>query len=156
MKIHQALRRARENAKLTQEAVGKLFGISRSSVAQWEAANGTAPELERLPTLARAYGCSIDQLLGIAELAATSKKATAAPPTPDLSPEALHMARAWMQLSPARRASYHEEIVWTSVFERKFPYYRIGRPTGESYDKLESSIEANWEKMMRQAMLPLE
>jgi phage repressor protein C with HTH and peptisase S24 domain len=65
VKTHEAIKVARTRARLSQEAVGQLFDppITRNAVAQWEAANGTSPDIDRLQVLARAFNCSIDDLL---------------------------------------------------------------------------------------------
>lgn len=65
VETYRALRLARTRARLSQEAVGQLFDppITRNAVAQWEAAGGTSPDIDRLQILARAYGCTIDDLL---------------------------------------------------------------------------------------------
>lgn len=55
------LTRWRELAKLTQEEVAKELGMERSGVAKWEA--GVAlPRADKLPILAKLYGCTIDEL----------------------------------------------------------------------------------------------
>lgn len=43
---------ARENARVSQEKIGSLFGISRSAVSQWET-NLTTPDLTRAAEVAR-------------------------------------------------------------------------------------------------------
>lgn len=68
MALWKNLKDAREKSGLTQEAVGRLFHppISRAAVAQWETADGTQPEMNRLAILARAYKTTVDELLGAA------------------------------------------------------------------------------------------
>jgi transcriptional regulator with XRE-family HTH domain len=73
-----------------------------------------------------------------------------------LTPEAVNVARIWMHLSPGRRAKFFEEMAWANFFESKFPPYRLGIANIASHDKFTKSVEADWEKMMRQAKLPLE
>lgn len=66
MALWRRLKAAREKVGLSKAAVGRLFDppISRSAVSQWEKENGSAPETNRLETLARAYKTTIDELLG--------------------------------------------------------------------------------------------
>lgn len=66
MALWKRLKAAREKSGLSQEAVGRLFDppISRAAVAQWEQEDGTQPEISKLAALARAYGTTIDLLLG--------------------------------------------------------------------------------------------
>jgi hypothetical protein len=78
------------------------------------------------------------------------------PAPADLSPEAIRVARIWMQLSPGRRAKFLEDISWAKFFEGKFPTYRLGVANMASYEKFERSVEADWEKLIRQSRLPLE
>lgn len=59
----KAMRILRMTAKLTQQDVARALGIRRSTVAMWE--RGTAmPRADKLPELAKLYGCSIDDLFG--------------------------------------------------------------------------------------------
>mgnify|MGYP004551790127 FL=1 len=51
----------RERAKLTQRELADVLGVERSTVAKWE--SGAAyPRASQLPALAKALGCSIDEL----------------------------------------------------------------------------------------------
>lgn len=53
--------RRREAAGLTQGRVADLLGMERSGVAKWE--TGVAlPRADKLPILAKLYGCTIDEL----------------------------------------------------------------------------------------------
>lgn len=46
----------------TQREVAKLLGVKESSVSKWE--RGVAkPRADKLSTLAKLYGCSIEELL---------------------------------------------------------------------------------------------
>jgi putative transcriptional regulator len=143
----------RLNNEMTQLQLGKLIGVGKAMVSAIETGR-FRPSLDVLAKIAKVFRCSVDELLYDASIVlAVREQPEVAQIYNSLSPEAIHLAQTWMQLSPARRAQIHEEVVWTAFFERKFPFYRIGRPTAESYDKLEHAIEANWEKMMRQAKL---
>lgn len=63
--MKNTLRSLREAAGLTQEGVARHFGITRSSVAQWERRKApTAPEMGRLSDLAKLYGCTPTDLIG--------------------------------------------------------------------------------------------
>lgn len=53
----------RKERGLTQEQLGKMCGVSSQAVGKWE--KGGAPDVELLPTLARALGVSIDALFGL-------------------------------------------------------------------------------------------
>ena len=46
----------------TQQKVAKILGVKASTVSKWE--NGlTMPRSDRLPAIARLYGCTIEELL---------------------------------------------------------------------------------------------
>ena len=53
----------RKRAGLRQCDVAEILGISQVSVWQWE--NGKAlPRADKLPAVAKLYGCTIDDLIG--------------------------------------------------------------------------------------------
>lgn len=143
------IKKRMEALKIKAPAVAKGAGTTRQSVYLWLRGDTKSLKGGTLLGLARTLRTNPDWL-------ATGKgdpeDERAAPP-PDLSPEALHLARKWMQLSPGRRAKFLEEISWATFFEGKFPPYRIGIANVASHDKFERSVEADWEKMMRQAKL---
>lgn len=57
------IRELRQARGLTQLQLGMAVGVSKPAVCRWE--NGVAmPRAELLPVLARALGCSIDELFG--------------------------------------------------------------------------------------------
>jgi phage repressor protein C with HTH and peptisase S24 domain len=62
MNIGQKIKTLRESKNLTLQDVGDLWGISRSSVAGWEAGS-SKPGIDKLPALARLLGVSVDELL---------------------------------------------------------------------------------------------
>lgn len=46
----------------TQREVARILGVSESAVNKWE--NGIAkPKADRLPAIAKLYGCTIEELL---------------------------------------------------------------------------------------------
>ena len=56
---------ARKKAKLLQKDVADMLGVHRSSIAKWE--TGVAmPRAGTLVKLAKLYGCTIDDLIGVA------------------------------------------------------------------------------------------
>ena len=50
-------------AGMLQQEVAEAVGVDRSAVAHWESGKAM-PRAEKLITLARLYGCSVEQLLG--------------------------------------------------------------------------------------------
>lgn len=57
-----SIQQARSEKGLTQEALSKMMGISRSAVAMWETGQ-TRPRAQLLPKLADILGCTVDELL---------------------------------------------------------------------------------------------
>lgn len=53
----EALRRKRN---LTQEQLGTLLSVNQTAVSKWE--NGQYPMANKLPEIAKALGCTIDEL----------------------------------------------------------------------------------------------
>lgn len=51
----------RESIGLTQEELGKILGVNRSTVAMWETGEAM-PRADKLPVLAKVLGCNIDKL----------------------------------------------------------------------------------------------
>lgn len=56
-----AIKVLREKAGLTQQQLGELLGVRQSTVAMWETA-GCHPRASKLPLLAKALQCNIDEL----------------------------------------------------------------------------------------------
>lgn len=63
MSINTLIKQGRERLQLTEEAFGKLVGVTRGSVQQWEKEGGTAPSRKHQPMVARALGLTIAQLM---------------------------------------------------------------------------------------------
>ena len=59
--MKDALKVLRDRAKLTQVEVAEALKVTQSTVAMWE--NGeNMPRASLLPTIAKLYGCTIDDL----------------------------------------------------------------------------------------------
>lgn len=50
----------------TQQEVARILGIKPSTVSKWENGKGK-PRADKLPALAKLYGCSIEELLSDVE-----------------------------------------------------------------------------------------
>lgn len=55
------IKQLRENANLTQQQLSDTLKIDRSTVAKWETGEAM-PRADKLPELAKIFGCSIDDL----------------------------------------------------------------------------------------------
>ena len=60
----------RLRAGLLQDDAAKVIGVDRSTVAAWELGR-TYPRADKLPDIAKLYGCTIDELMGSGENAST-------------------------------------------------------------------------------------
>lgn len=56
------IRSARQSARLTQAELATRLNLSRSAIAQWESASGSAPSTTNLASLALALECSFEWL----------------------------------------------------------------------------------------------
>ena len=65
--IGNNLKKYRKERNLTQEEVAKHLGISFQSISKWERSDGY-PDITMLPVLARYYGVTIDELMGMNEM----------------------------------------------------------------------------------------
>ena len=62
MKFRDNLLYQRQQRNMTQEQLAMLLGVSRQSVAKWEAGQST-PEVDKLMRMAELFGCSLDDLV---------------------------------------------------------------------------------------------
>ena len=62
MSISANIQTTRQAVKLTQEQLAEAVGVSRQTVAKWEAGE-TSPDLEHAAALADALGCTVDALV---------------------------------------------------------------------------------------------
>jgi transcriptional regulator with XRE-family HTH domain len=56
------IKELRTSQKFTQVMLAEQMGVSQSAVAMWET-GASLPSADKLPKLARALGCTIDELL---------------------------------------------------------------------------------------------
>ena len=64
MHFYQRLRDLREDADKSQEEIAKIIGTSQSYYAQYENGKRSIP-FDRVVTLARYYGVSLDYIAGL-------------------------------------------------------------------------------------------
>lgn len=57
------IREFREKSKLTQYELSVELGVERTTVTKWETGR-MLPRADKLPSLARLLGCTIDDLYG--------------------------------------------------------------------------------------------
>lgn len=56
------LKACRERASLTQQELADILKVDRSAISKWETGE-FLPRAEKLPAIAEALGCTIDELL---------------------------------------------------------------------------------------------
>lgn len=66
LNLNENIRNHRRKLDWTQEQLAERLGVSFQSVSRWE--NGTSmPDIELIVTMAQVFGCTVDELLGVAE-----------------------------------------------------------------------------------------
>ncbi len=66
--IGENIKKLRRERNLTQEEMAAHLGISFQSVSKWERGDGY-PDITMLPALSNYFGVSVDELLGVSEIA---------------------------------------------------------------------------------------
>lgn len=89
--IHKLIREGREALGLTHEEFGKLCGVSRGAVQQWEKEGGLAPNRSRQPKVAAVLSLTTEELM--------SGRGRIAP----YSPHAMRLAQLFDHLDPERQ-----------------------------------------------------
>lgn len=72
LKIGNKLKELRHSRSLTQEEVAAHLGISYQAISKWERSDGY-PDITMLPALASYFEVSVDDLLGVNEIAAKER-----------------------------------------------------------------------------------
>ena len=70
--IGEKLKKLRRSRDLTQEEVATHLGISYQAISKWERGDGY-PDITMLPALANYYGVSVDELMGMDEMASANQ-----------------------------------------------------------------------------------
>ena len=70
--VGENIKRMRRERNLTQEEMAAHLGISFQSISKWERGDGY-PDITMLPVLANYFGISVDELLGMNEIAKSDK-----------------------------------------------------------------------------------
>lgn len=70
--IGEKLKKLRRSRDLTQEEVATHLGISYQAISKWERGDGY-PDITMLPALANYFRVSVDELIGMDEIASASK-----------------------------------------------------------------------------------
>ena len=67
--IGRNLKNLRKARNLTQEELAEHLGISFQAISKWERGEGY-PDITMLPALARYFGVTVDELIGMNEIEA--------------------------------------------------------------------------------------
>lgn len=68
LRIGEKIKQLRRERGFTQEEMAAHLGISYQAISKWERGDG-CPDITMLPALARYFGVSLDELMGMEELA---------------------------------------------------------------------------------------
>ena len=112
-KLYERIRHARNLTGLTQGLLAAELGISRSAVAQWEMADGTAPSVEHLIALAKRSGLAFEYLAtgrGEATFGPPELVTEEEPSYYPLSDEQKQLLAGFEQLRPRQRSGLIELI----------------------------------------------
>ena len=71
--LHRQIQYLREQRGITQNQLAETIGISGQAVSKWETGQ-SCPDIHLLPSLARAFGVSIDTLFGMDWMSSESEK----------------------------------------------------------------------------------
>ena len=66
LNLGENIRRYRKRIDWTQEQLANRLGVSCQSVSRWECGDGY-PDMEHLPTMARLFSVTMDDLIGYGE-----------------------------------------------------------------------------------------
>ena len=58
------IKKMRERKGVTQIQLSELIGVPQSTIASWET-DRSSPRVDRLPIIAKALDCTVDELLGV-------------------------------------------------------------------------------------------
>ena len=64
MTLGEQIQTCRKKAGLSQETLAEQLGVSRQAVSKWEL-DSALPELDKVVAMARLFGVTTDQLLGM-------------------------------------------------------------------------------------------
>ena len=125
MKLNEKILYYRKRAGLSQEALAAKVGVSRQAVSKWELGD-TVPELEKLVALAKAFGVTTDELLGLEEPAQGAEQTA---PQPSRFPEDVD----WVVRRSAKFRRWYAPI-YVGVFMLAFGIWMCVGVFGTHYD----------------------
>lgn len=97
MKLNEQILHYRKKAGLSQEELAGKIGVSRQAVSKWEVGD-TVPELDKLVALAKTFGVTTDELLGLEEPVRKAEQQTA-PQLPPISDDLNYVLRNYGRFS---------------------------------------------------------
>lgn len=125
MKLNEKILYYRKRAGLSQEALAAKVGVSRQAVSKWELGD-TVPELEKLVALAKIFGVTTDELLGMKEPMRETQKPV---PQPSRLPEDVD----WVVRRSAKFRRWYAPI-YVGVFMLAFGIWMCVGVFGTHYD----------------------
>lgn len=149
MTFGKRLAKAREHAGLTQKQLADAAGISQQAVNKLELRDGVGSRFT--PQLAAACGVSPDWLAtGKGSMEAREE---AAPYATKITNEAAEMARAYMKLSPALKASIRTMVFSMASAQTVARWLVIEAPKADGYSAWEKAIQSAYDAEVKQMKL---
>lgn len=129
----------------SQEKFANDFGIGTQG-AVWQYLAGKIPlNMDALLKFCRGLKARAEEISPTLakRLHEYQRDTTGAGPTEasTLSGPAIDVALAWMRLTPARQHAIREWVFLESVLAEHYPWLLPGRPSGQSYNDYEKSVE---------------
>ena len=109
LKIHEQIVSLRKQKGITQGELADVLGVSNQAVSKWESAQ-SCPDIQLLPELAKYFGVSIDQLMGVESLKNAPKAETVADNQQNINDTLFNAAIEYLG---------NHLLITTSVLQRK-------------------------------------
>jgi transcriptional regulator with XRE-family HTH domain len=142
------LRQLVKREGLSLEKFGDLAGVSATSAHKW--LNGGDVKEANVKKLAAHFGVT-PAWIRYGQQAAIEAHEAVDKYSPGLPATAIEVATRWMTLSTERQDALREIIFTMSYIESKFPSMRRSRPSGESYDSIETAFEKDLKRAARRS-----
>lgn len=147
--IGTRIKDARKRGNIPIAEIAKAAGVSKQAVYQWESGETRALKGEHLVEVARVL--RVDPTW----LASGKGRREGAHREPDLTDEAIELARAWQKLDPATRNSFRDVIFYLAATQSVAAWLQIARPRSPKYDAWEQAIQSAYDAEIKQLRLDL-
>lgn len=141
----------RKKFKVPVTAIAKAAGVTKQAVYQWESGDTKSLKGDNLLAVARVLGVDANWLsTGRGPMIADSGGVLM-----ELGSDAAEIARAYMKLSPALKASVRTLVFSMASAHSVARWLMIEPPRGDGYEVWEKKIQAAYDAEIRQLKLDL-